>query len=459
MAAALSQYAPGREIWIDRKMWLSEAIYSPFTSDRFVAWQHRAWYYECSACGYAFTRTQAAGDKEDGLPCEACGSPDTVTSRTWFRPPGFAHPVDKEPATSIDDLPERSYATRAKLSAPTPIDTELWLTVTQRVRLNAGREQLLVTNRGPGEMGYHYCARCGRIDAAASRHHSTMSPHTKPYPDRNAECDGSRTARGIVLGMDFYTDILLFSLRVDAPALLRPDVLATQIALRTLCEAFVKASTNELGLEPGELEADFRPALTADGRAGMEAEIYLYDTLPGGAGFSRRVGELGLPVLERALNLLENCPGDCDSSCYRCLRSFRNRLDHSLLDRQLGASLLRHLLHGSAFTLSDERLQRSYTLLAEDLQRNNTAGFTVQRNIAIDIPGFGKRSAPLLVTSATSALTVLDLCHPLTPGRSINVDVREISEYSLATPTILVDEMEVRRSLPQATARILAQFS
>ena len=38
----------------------------------------------------------------------------------WMRPPGFAHRVSRDPGTSPDDQPARSYATRAKLTGPGP---------------------------------------------------------------------------------------------------------------------------------------------------------------------------------------------------------------------------------------------------------------------------------------------------------------------------------------------------
>src|SRR3984957_20821674 len=94
------------------------------------------------------------------------------------------------------------------------------------------------------------------------------------------------TTRHIVLGTDFITDISLFSLRVRAPLRLKPGYYPTDVALRTLSEALAKAACQILEIEPGELLAEYRPALTREGRVGREAEIFLYDTLPGGAGFS-----------------------------------------------------------------------------------------------------------------------------------------------------------------------------
>jgi hypothetical protein len=43
-----------------------------------------------------------------------------------------------------------------------------------------------------------------------------------------------------------------------------------------------------LEIEPGELMAEYRPSLTPEGRDGLKAEIFLYDTLAGGAGVRKK---------------------------------------------------------------------------------------------------------------------------------------------------------------------------
>jgi hypothetical protein len=47
-----------------------------------------------------------------------------------------------------------------------------------------------------------------------------------------------------------------------------------------------KAACRILQIESGEILAEYRPALTDAGAIGHEAEIFVYDTLAGGAGFS-----------------------------------------------------------------------------------------------------------------------------------------------------------------------------
>jgi hypothetical protein len=281
--------------------------------------------------------------------------------------------------------------------------------------------------------------------------------HRKPYPDqRDANCPGGGATKGLVLGTDFITDVLLISISVARPLTLIPGVLATDVSLRTISEALTKAACARLELEANELQAEYRPALTVAGRDGREAEIYLYDTLPGGAGFAQRVGRLGLPVFEEALRILENCPEDCDRSCYRCLRSYKNKFEHDLLDRHLGASLLRFALAGTAPTLTASRLEGSTDLLYQDLERHGIDGLRLERKKEVAVAGLGNVVAPILAVNRGGTQFIIGLHGPLTPGEPSDDGLRDVKEYSVAVPVILEDELVVRRNLPAATAKLVA---
>jgi len=213
-----------------------------------------------------------------------------------------------------------------------------------------------------------------------------------------------------------------------------------------------------LGLEASELQAEYRPALTEAGRLGQEAEIYVYDTLPGGAGFVRRVGELGLHVFEDALDILEHCPEQCDRSCYRCLRSYKNKLEHDLLDRQLGASLLRFLLDGTSPALDESRLNGAIDLLFEDLQRHGLNNATMERNGIVGVEGIGDVTAPILVRRNTGDSLIVGLHNPLTPDEPHDDQLRDVKEYAASCPVLLVDEILVRRNLPRATTHVMSRI-
>jgi len=364
-----------------------------------------------------------------------------------------------EEETSPDDQPARSYATRAKLLATGTAGPESWSRVTDRIRTHYDRAPLLVTNTGPRQEGYTYCVACGLIEPTADPTGIVDRAHQKPFPDeREPTCRGSATTRGVVLGADFISDVLLISLRVDAPLTLQPGFLATDVALRTISEAITIAATTRLEIEASELQAEYRPALSESGHQGLEAEIYLYDTLPGGAGFARRIGDLGRVVLDDAIAVLEGCPAACDRSCYRCLRSFKNRFEHELLDRHLGASLLRYLVRDEAPVLDVAKVERAADRLYADVSRHGLEGVTFTRKACIDVPGIGVIEAPILAQSGGREI-IVGIHGPLTPDHAADDAIRQAKEFGAMVPVLLVDELVISRNLPRASQQVREAIS
>lgn len=459
LPVALSQYAPGKQVWVDGKLWVSGAIYSPMYGDRFNAWEQRELYQECSACRYARTIPFDGGERGTSTDCPACGSARTFgPSQVWVRPPGFAHPVGEREGTSPDDQPEASYATRAKLVDPTPAEPEDWSELSDRLRHVYARKSLLVTNSGPRRDGYSYCLRCGLIRPASMQREHLGGAHRKPFPDEvDPMCPGDRTARSIVLGTDFITDVLLVSIKAESPIIIRPGLLSTDVALRTLAEALTIAGTGALQLDPGEIQAEFRPAISEGGRAGVEAEVYLYDTLSGGAGFARRLRDLGSELYERALRVLEECPEQCDRSCYRCLRSYRNKLDHHLLDRSIGVSLLGYLLNGDVPVLEKTRVEAANDRLSEDIDRHAIPDLQLNRNAPINVAGLGVIEAPILLTRGSQRLIVC-ISSPLTPEIPAEPALIALPDMAVDVEVHLEDELMISQNLPNATRKVLARL-
>jgi ATP-dependent helicase YprA (DUF1998 family) len=457
LSIALSQYAPGKTVWIGGKEWRSGAIYSPMTDDRFQAWNRRRLYLECGVCHFAMTVGMDGGSRGERRDCPACGTEGELgPAKTWLRPPGFAHPWYWDEGTSPDDEPATSYATRAKLTAPTPADAERWLPINERIRSYFDRAPLLVTNTGPRNEGYAYCTKCGLIEPNVTLNPAIVEGHRKPFPDaRHPLCQGAGTTHGLVLGTDFISDVLLVSMRVESPLTLRPEYESTRVALRTLSEALTTTACVLIGIDPAELQAEFRPALTPRGRDGNEFEIYIYDTLPGGAGFSQRVSKMGLPLFGDTLKRLETCPAQCDSSCYRCLRSYRNKLDHDLLDRHVGASLLRFLLTSARPTLDSERAAISTALVFEDLQRQGFEGVTFEMDAKAEVPGFGSLTAPILARLDGGRAVVIVLHLPFAPSVPVAAEWAGPAEYGISPQVLQIDELAVRRNLPRVSAQII----
>ena len=456
LSVALSQYAPGKQVWLSGKCYTSGAIYSVDPNDRFAAWDSKRIYMECDICGFANTYAVGEAQRHETRDCPACGGVQTFgPGRYWLRPPGFAHPVDTEEVTSPDDVPETSYATRAKLTMDTPDETDAWTVINERLRVLPLRKHLLVSNTGPKQDGYSYCTKCGRIEATAARVHELQGAHLKPYPDDDDKrnCNGINPTRHLVLGTDFITDIALFSLRVNPPVSLKPGHTSTLVALRTVSEALAAAACQLLELEPGELMAEFRPALTPTGTTGLEAEIFLYDTLPGGAGFSTQLPESPIGLFQAALDLLTNCEEGCDVSCYRCLRSFKNKLEHRLLDRHVGAQLLRYLIDGRLANFSPTRIASSTALLRNDLERQCVDGTRFQLDAPLQTDG-SPITAPILATTRDGRRVIIALSAPLTPFHPADASIA-VSGSTGGLPVIVENELLVRGNLPSATRRIM----
>lgn len=373
MTAALSQYAPGKELWIDSKMYRSGAIYAPIRTDLRKAWDEKYLFAECWQCGHS-NRWPLNGpiEHKKSQDCPACKGENTLgPAQYWFRPPGFAHRVQEPAGVRPDIIIPPSYATRANLTLRSS-EAEGWTTIIEpRIRVYPAWAQLLVSNTGPRQEGFEYCMKCGLVEASHAPTGIMAANHFKPYPDPDDERCRGFVSHNVVLGTDFYSDVALFSLGFSDGVRLPPGGSVTVVALRTLAEALARAATETvLEIEPGEIVAEYRPALTEAGVRGEEAELFLYDTLPGGAGYSRLAAQFGDELLAAALEKLERCDGNCDSSCYRCLRTFRNRPDHSQIDRHVGAALLQYLIHGTLRPFSPARMHAAQELLLGDLQRS-----------------------------------------------------------------------------------------
>jgi len=79
--------------------------------------------------------------------------------------------------------------------------------------------------------------------------------------------------------------------------------------------------------------------------AGSGAAIVLYDDVPGGAGLVAQLEDedLFIDALQRARARVEGGCG-CDSSCYGCLRGYRNQFAHPYLDRRTALKVIELVL-------------------------------------------------------------------------------------------------------------------
>lgn len=119
---------------------------------------------------------------------------------------------------------------------------------------------------------------------------------------------------------------------------------ACRAAYYTAATILVRATASRLDIDPIEIEiASIHGGYAHDPT--VSGEIMLADHLPNGAGFVEWIKNNWNKLLSGILDpgASEDAPAlpcDCDSACYDCLLSYRNRPLHGLLDWRIGCDLL-----------------------------------------------------------------------------------------------------------------------
>ncbi|MGB7157399.1 MAG: DEAD/DEAH box helicase [Tepidisphaeraceae bacterium] len=211
----------------------------------------------------------------------------------------------------VDSLDESEFESHGKLPG-----------VTTGICRNA---QLFTANLGRSGQGFWLCGNCG----AASDGVRLELAHDRPFGGN--KCKGRQER--VALASIFRTDVL----QVRFPAVSTPSVIgdAGRTFWTTLAAAIASAGCELHRIDPSDLEVSYRSISDADHRG----ELLLFDNVPGGAGFVQRIREDLPAVLFAAIGVLQNCPNTIDcgmqSSCYACLRTYRNQFDWEFLSREV----------------------------------------------------------------------------------------------------------------------------
>ena len=439
---ALSSYAPGREVWVNGERHYSFAVWTPFNRrDCWQAWVAMKVYFECDRCGYTRVKPRSAEHYVGQvLDCPACGTEGSLgVGMRWIRPSGFAHPVDMHVELALEDSPEPTRRTRAKLSAtftnPGPATAAKFAANGAGYEIWTSKQTLVLTNTGSSDQmrpGFLYCPACGRCEPNgwAAGQLRRAAGHARPNPDHHPQginCD--RKPSIVVFGNEFPTDVALIRFRLSGGITLPPGSVIAKIVLTTVAEALAGAAARIQDIEESDIGAEYRVAMTPGGRIGSEVEVFLHDLTPGGAGFVRTAAAGAEGLFETALERLESCR--CTHSCYECLRSYKNKWDHKYLDRQLAAAFIRHIVHGEVPRIDEASEHRLLHALAVDLKESGQHIETL--NGGLRLAGHDGR--------------IVVLGHPLIPGEPGSTQGRALAA---TMEVIVVDQLLVDHALPAA---------
>lgn len=360
LAIALSEFAPGAEVVRAKRIFQVVGLYDPY--EYTPSYQPEGRFIECRDCRSVQVQNMAA------IPPAHCGECQShrLSIVPYLRPPGFCS------EWSGPALGGRRYLgggrERAGSGSPaqlvlgeysftSPHSRQPAFAPSLHILVRAG--ELYIINRGadPTNPGFRICPQCGRSLAPNETVHNfpaDVPPHmgNSRGPRAGQRCpNGNPSATNLLLGHRFPSEVIQFG--VDLPLSLDADFRAASgravwLSFGTLV---LDAAARVLQINPEELRVNVRPVARPNGR--VHGEVYLYDTLPGGAGYARDIDAQLDQVLQQALADSRVCSNaSCPGACYSCLLDYQNQMYHGLLDRRLGRSVLDYLLNGTSPSLS-----------------------------------------------------------------------------------------------------------
>ena len=381
---ALTEYAPGAEIirgrFPETYIYRSAGVYDPSAHQPDYRPTERL--NECRRChAVTLTRTEAEADIE----CPECRNNDVLTM-PYLRPRGFT--VD----AAIPDGGREKYRSGGRERAGFTSPAQLLVGANAIARAQGSSSfapnlysavhvgDLFMRNMGPDHAnpGFTLCPACGRlIDSDGSSQH-TYPAHVPPHrgyrrgPRAGEPCPNRVDFDNrVVLGHRFNSEVIL--LAVDMPTFLdapivEPSGRAVWYSFGTL---MVEAAARYLQISPDEIQVGVRPMRDSYGR--VQGEVFIYDNVPGGAGYARAIMDSLHNVTELALEMGRGCPNpNCSGACYHCLLGYRNQQIHNLLDRNLSVAVLEYLLEDRRPSLNRQRAVGMATRI-EEYTRSNWA--------------------------------------------------------------------------------------
>lgn len=345
---AISEYAPGRLVVINKVTYKSGGIYSFHSKFRPDGQEHPARPYFDNKSKEYFKDLYYCGDAacnwmglEALSQCPFCGK-TAIRRQKMLKPWGFA-PVNGIKTREAEAEAEMTYAEEPCYSI-TPKESEMRIAAGfDNLRYSQRADDpLIILNKGPKTTGFMVCKDCGA--AVPGDDEALLRKINKPYRRQYANYDCHHAAGSVVntyLGNQFRTDMVVYEITLDAKEInVSSSGLWVRRAGQTLAEAMTLAGGRLLDIEFSEIKSGYRLRYSEDGLKAY-VDVFLFDSLSSGAGYCSALAERTEDLMRETKKVLENCPAGCDSACHECLMHYWNQRVHGLLDRFAALELLK----------------------------------------------------------------------------------------------------------------------
>ncbi len=377
---AISEYAPGAEITKQTAQrtykYTSVGIHDPFDADPNYVSQGAI--VECRQCQNIIVMDGV----NPAVPtmCPICQSAE-LSVMQFIRPRGFT--VDgalpnagRVAYNSLDGLERGPEASAVKLmmGENTLVAAGKRTFFDDRLDALINIGDLVIVNKGRdrGNPGFYICRDCGReLDPSNPNRHTRPAdvPPTVGFrhgPRKGSYCPNQPPYSNdkLVLSHKFHSEILLLGVKLppelDAP-FRETSGFAIWYSFGTLVAI---AAARVLQIDPSEIKVGVRPLNRGNHK--IHGEIFLYDDVPGGAGYARSILANLNEILQLAHRIASECLNpDCTGACYQCLLDYKNQSFHHILSRDLALGLLNYVLEGTIPQITEEEIKMSINGLSD----------------------------------------------------------------------------------------------
>lgn len=351
---AIAEYAPSSEVVADGRLYTSRYIKKSATGkdkqDWYTGYIGTCSNKNCSTVNYSITPIT-----NEGIPCSACGRKlfkmdfyESIEPRSGF----VAERQDRDVPMTRQEKNYRSEDYYIGNVAAKTIDKHRYMFNSIEIQIESTTNDSLMVkscnnfyvcplcgyavaeDEGIGEKEIEKQMRDGALSVTTAKSHESL------YGQYSCNCHElvRRT-----LHHEFKTDVAKISFGCST---------SDYNTMVSVMYAILNAMAKDLNIERRDIKACLSTKFV---NGILDFSIVIYDSVPGGAGHSRRLvtkdGKMLYSIFMSALKSMKECT--CDPSCYNCLRSYENQKIHDLLDRNLAIDFLKQFV-GTVESIEDD---------------------------------------------------------------------------------------------------------
>ncbi|MFC4127141.1 DEAD/DEAH box helicase [Nocardia rhizosphaerae] len=308
LGQAIYDYAPGNQVVAGGKLWTSRGLHK-VPKRELESLQYRV----CKECNHF----ESGHVLDTGSVCPNCGTVFGPTKRCVL--PEFGFVADRKPEDVKSEPPRRSWFGASYVETiGDAVEIPPWRSETGvEVRARSGtRARLAAIGEGTGG-GFVLCVWCGWAEPIGPDRGRTKS-HQRPAT--GSDCAGPLEV--VSLAHRYETDVA--EITFSSEFVYTPEAEARWLSV---LYALLEGASEALEISRDDIDGTL--SWSADGRR----SIVLFDTVPAGAGASKQIAAELDRVLRAAVSRVAECDCGPETSCYGCLRSFRNERHHDKLTR------------------------------------------------------------------------------------------------------------------------------